>query len=165
MSSLNVPVPGEVKRLANDIGPRLTAFDVIRERHSIVLKRLDDSDPDVIKTRIRRELRGAPAVEARISGIDVFPDPPTAPAPVLYLTVESPGLQDLHRQLVAALGAVDGFEGEAYVPHVTLARGGALDDARRLAALPVEPITWTVSELEFFSGRHGERTGTIALPA
>jgi len=165
--SLNVPVPGVVERLAADLHPRLTPFDRIRDRHTLVCKRFeaDEAASDHLRDRLRRALSPTPAFEARITGIDAFETPTRGSAPVVYLDVESPGLHDLHRRLVETFGAVhDDLEGEGYVPHVTLARGDggdALDDLRRL---DVDPVTWTVSELILWSRARRETVWRVSLP-
>lgn len=164
MFSLNVPVPGEVKRLANDLGPELQAFESIREQHTLVLKRLGDEHPTTRMSDVRYALQGAPTVQARVQEMGVFSEPPTGKAPVLFFAVESPGLHRLHQRLVEALGAVDGIEGPNYTPHITLARGGTDLDTIRVASQVIDPITWTVTELTFYDGRTGERAGTISLP-
>ena len=151
--------------MASDLHPELAAFDSIRERRSLLLKRLDGSDPNRLRERLRDPLAGAPAVEARIAGIDYFERPVRGPGPVVYLAVESPGLRSLHDRLVDVFGAVEGLEGPGYVPHVTLARGGSVADAERLAAREIEPVTWTVSELVLWSARYRETVASIRLPA
>lgn len=166
--SLNAPVPGAVQRLAGDLRGELLGFDAIRDRHTLVVKRFGDLDPAGyagVEERARRVLEGMPACEARITGIDVFERPPTEPAPVVYLTVESPGLRTIHERLVAEFGGAGDIEGEGYTPHVTLARGGDWETARRLAEREVEPVRWTVTLLSFWDGRFGERISSISLPA
>lgn len=170
MYSLNAPVPGEVERLAEELFPTLTAFERIRERHALLVKRLGEVEaarvgPDRLAERLRPVLSGTPAFEARISEIDYFADPPLGSGPVVYLAVESPGLRRLHRRLVEAFGAVDDLEGESYVLHVTLARGGSVDAAARLADTEIEPITWTVSELLLWNQKYREVVRRISLPA
>ncbi|ARS89737.1 2'-5' RNA ligase family protein [Natrarchaeobaculum aegyptiacum] len=166
MYSVNVPVPGRVRTLANDLYPELVGFDAVREDHSCLLKRLGDADHvHQLQHRAHRALEGAPAVEARITGIDYFEDPPLGSAPVVYLVVESPGLETIHRNLTDHFDAVSGLEGGDYVPHVTLARGGDLEAARRLADRDVDPITWTVSELEFWDGTYRLPVSRVSLPA
>ncbi len=166
MYSVNVPVPGRVRELAADLYPSLLGFDAVREDHSFLLKRLGDADHVAqLQQRAHRALEGAPAVEARVTGIDYFADPPLGKAPVVYLAVESPGLEAIHADLVDAFGEVDGLEAADYVPHVTLARGGDLEDARRLAQREIEPIRWTVSELEFFDGSYRLPVSRVSLPA
>lgn len=166
MYSLNAPVPGRVSALASELFPQLVVFESIRERHSLLLKRLGDDEFSHLTERVRRELRGAPAVEAQITGIDYFEHPPRGSAPVVYLVVESPGLQQLHSQLVDRFGAIEGLEGEDYTMHVTLARGGGdVAAARRLADREIEPITWTISELRLWDAVHGEAAARISLPA
>ncbi|WP_338740599.1 2'-5' RNA ligase family protein [Haloplanus salilacus] len=171
MYSLNVPVPGRVERLAADLLPELTAFDRIRDRHSLVCKRFeaDEDGYHRLRERLRDALSPAPAFEATVTGIDAFETPTHGPGPVVYLAVESPGLYDLHARLVEAFGAVDDdLEGEAYVPHVTLARGGdaaAVHDALvRLRGTDSDPVTWTVSELDLWSRTRREAAWTVSLP-
>lgn len=166
MYSLNTPVPGRVSALASELYPSLVGFESVRERHSILVKRLGAEGPFArIAERSRRILRDAPAVEARVAGIDYFEEPPRGASPVVYLTVESPGLTRIHRRLVDELGAVDNLEGEDYTMHVTLARGGDVEAARRLAERDVDPITWTISELQFWDASHAEVVSTVSLPA
>ena len=173
--SLNVPVPGRVAALAGELRPSLAAFERVKERHTLVVKRLsqggpgaDWRDPAGLETRVRQALAGAPAFEARVSEIDAFREPVAGPGPVVYLAVESPGLLDVHRRLCDAFEPVSELEGEEYVPHVTLARGGgeaAEDAVDRLVGTEIEPVTWTVGELVFWDARYGEVTGRVSLPA
>jgi 2'-5' RNA ligase len=166
--SLNAPVPGSVQRLASDLQGELLGFDAIRERHTLVVKRFGDLDPAeyaAVEERARRELEGAPACEAEVAGFGVFERPPTGPAPVVYLAVESPGLQAIHKRLVAEFDRAGDIEGEGYTPHVTLARGGDWETARRLADREIEPVRWSITSLAFWDGRFGERISTISLPA
>lgn len=166
MYSVNVPVPGRVRRLADELYPDLVGFETVREEHSCLLKRLGDADHVAqLQHRTHRALEGAPAVEARISGIDYFEDPPLGSAPVVYLAVESPGLEALHADLAETFEAVEGLEGTDYVPHVTLARGGDAATAARLADREIEPVTWTVSELEFWDGTSKLPVSRVSLPA
>ena len=166
MYSVNVPVPGRVRTLANELYPDLVGFDTVREEHSCLLKRLGEADHVAqLQHRAHRALEGSPAVEARITGIDYFADPPLGSAPVVYLAVESPGLESIHDTLTDAFEVVEGLEGEAYVPHVTLARGGDEATARRLADREIDPIRWTVSGLEFWDGTYKLPVSRVSLPA
>jgi hypothetical protein len=160
VDSLNVPVPGRVRRLAADRRPALAAFDRVRDRHSLVCKRFE-SPPD--RAALDATLRDAPAFEAAVTAVDYFEAPVRGPGPVVYLAVESPGLRALHRRLVERFGAVPGLEGEAYVPHVTLARGGSVAAADRLAG-PVERVEWTVSALRAWDDERREALRSIPLP-
>jgi 2'-5' RNA ligase len=165
--SLNVPVPGAVERLAADLHPRLTAFDRIRDRHTLVCKRFeaDEDEYDRLRERLRVALSPTPAFEARVTGIDAFETPPHGPGPVVYLAVESPGLRDLHRRLVDAFGSVhDDLEGDGYVPHVTLARGDGGAAVDGLRDLDLDPITWTVSDLHLWSRARRAAMWTVSLP-
>jgi 2'-5' RNA ligase len=164
--SVNVPVPGRVHELANGLYPELVGFETVRDEHSCLLKRLGEADHVTqLQHRTHRALEGAPAVEAQITGIDYFADPPLGSAPVVYLAVESPGLEQLHATLAELFDVVEELEGEDYVPHVTLARGGDEATARRLAERELEPITWTVSELEFWDGQYKLPVSRITLPS
>ena len=166
MYSVNVPVPGRVRELAADLYPALVGFDSVREDHSCLLKRLGEADHVTqLQHRTHRALEGTPAVEAEITGIDTFDDPPLGSAPVVYLAVESPGLERIHATLAERFEPIEGLEGEDYVPHVTLARGGDSETAARLADREIEPIRWTVSELEFWDGTYRLPVSRIRLPA
>jgi 2'-5' RNA ligase len=172
--SLNVPVPGRVRRLAGELHPELAAFGRIRDRHSLLAKRFDsglDADADSLP-RLRERLRpllrrSAPAADGldlRVTGIGYFERPPRGPGPVVYLAVESPDLRALHRRLCDAFGTVAGMEGDDYVPHVTLARGGSVADAADLAERrPVDPVAWTAGELRIRDSRYREDAARLPL--
>jgi len=178
MYSLNVPVPPAVDRVAEDLRPRLLAFESVRERRSMVCKRFGPgavgpptgSPPprERVVAELRQELRPVLAdvepFEVTITGIDHFAEAITDPSPVVYLSVESPGLRAVHARLCERFGAIEEFEGDDYSPHVTLARGGTIDDAERLAELSVEPVTWTVDELQLYDPKYLERAASISLP-
>lgn len=171
MYSLNVPVPGRVAALAAELAPQLSAFERVRERHTLVVKRLGDPDPgDVprVQQRVRAALAGTGPFRALVAGLDYFERPVAGPTPVVYLAVESPGVVAAHERLVEAFDPVEGLEDDDYVPHVTLARGGSVEDARALAELEVEPVEWTVEEFRFWEGGSGRGrggpAGRISLP-
>lgn len=169
MYSLNVPVPGSVSALASELAREVPqARARTRENRTLVVKRLEDGDRtafDRFAARAREELRGAPAFAARVTGIDYFPEAVSGPSPVVYLAVDSPGLVDVHRMLASAFDPVEDIEGDGYVPHVTIARGGSLDAARRLVDREIDPIEWDVSELTFWDAQRCQPAGTISLPA
>ena len=162
LDSLNVPVPGRVRRLAADLAPRLAALDRVRENHTLVCKRFEGR---VDRAAVRTALAGAPAFEARIDGIESFERPVRGPGPVVYLAVESPGLRLIHDRLVRRFGAVESLEGPSYTPHVTLGRGGDPDAVARLVEASVEPVEWTVSRLDCWDAEHRLAVGSIGLPA
>ena len=169
--SLNASIPGEAKRLASELFPRLVAFERVREEHTLLVKRFESAELDggkaelaTLGKRVRSALAGVSAFEVRVTGIDRFEQPARGPGPVVYLAIESTGLERLHRRLVAEFGAVGEIEGEAYTPHVTLARGGSIDAARELTAgVEIAPIEWTVSELRLFDPRDRETIGRVSL--
>jgi 2'-5' RNA ligase len=166
--SLNVPVPGEVAALATDLARELPgARPRERGRHTLVCKRLGGGDRVQFRrlaARAREVLSGTAPFAARVTGVGSFPDPPTGTAPVVYLAVDSPGLERLHARLAERFDPVERLEGEAYVPHVTIARGGRLADAERLAAREIDPVTWTVTELRFWDADRGP-ADRVSLPA
>ena len=163
MYSLNVPVPGAVARVAADLHPRLVAFESVRDRHTLVAKRFEADDRNRLRERLRDALRGVSPFEARVAGVDYFERAAAGPSPVVYLAVESPGLRSLHDRLVRTFGAAAGVEGDDYVPHVTLARGGDVADAERLAEASIEPVSWTVSELDLWSREYRESVESVRL--
>lgn len=161
MYSVNVPVPGEVTRLAVGLASGcLTATP--RRGHTLVAKRLPDEPFEQLSQRAREALVGAPPFAVRIDGIDLFRRPPSGKAPVAYLTVESPGLEQLHRQLCEEFDPVEGFEGDDYTPHVTIARGG---DAARLLDEQIEPVEWTVERLALWHPGRELEVESVSLPA
>ncbi|MFB6110268.1 MAG: 2'-5' RNA ligase family protein [Halodesulfurarchaeum sp.] len=170
MYSLNVPVPPEVRSLARELRPALTPFDRIRPDRSrtLVLKRLPAEDRRALledARRARRALAGTPVFEARVTGVDVFREPPTGTAPVAYLAVEGRGLRETHAALLEEFDAVEGLEGADYTPHVTLARGGPPEAIEPFLDREIEPVTFTVDTLEFYDSVHRERVESVPLPA
>ncbi|OVE83548.1 2'-5' RNA ligase family protein [Natronolimnobius baerhuensis] len=166
MYSVTVPIPGRVRQLAHELHPDLLGFETIREEHSCLLKRLGDVDHvSQLQHRTTRALEGTSAVDAEITGIDYFEDPPLGAAPVVYLAVESPGLEALHADLTETFAPIEGLEGEDYVPHVTLARGGDVTTAKRLADREIEPMSWTVDALEFWNGATKLPVSRVSLSA
>ena len=159
MYSLNAPVPSAVARLASGLAADLLDATV-RERHTLVVKRLGEGAPSGLSGEVRRVVAGTDPFSARVTGVDVFDDPPAGEAPVAYLRVESRGLERLHRRLCERFDPVDGIEGDEYTPHVTVARGG---DAGRLRGRDPDH-EWTVDRLLVWSGRYEEPVETVALP-
>ncbi len=173
MFSLNVPVPGSVARLASDLHPQLVGFETIREQYTLVVKRFETTDsqpaePTLQLARLREQLRpvlaGMPAFDAQITEISSFDQPTRGDGPVVYLAVESPGLTQLHNELTAAFGVIDGLEGADYVPHITLARRGPPTAVDQLETRQIEPISWTVSELVIWDSRYREPAARFGLP-
>lgn len=162
MYSLNVPVPSAVSRLARGLAADLLDATP-RDHHTLIVKRLGDGDFRSLTRDVRQQVAGTPPFAARVDGIDVFEDPPTGAAPVVYLRVESPQLVALHRGLCEHHEPVDGLEGDDYVPHVTVARGG--DAARLLERDPEVDLPWTVESLLLWSADYDEPVERIALPA
>jgi len=166
--SLNVPVPGSVGALAGDLGRRLPGAR-IRQRgeRTLVCKRLgtDRDRYHAVEARVRDALSGTAPFAARVTGVDLFEEATTGTSPVVYLAVDSPELERLHRRLCDVFDPVDGIEGEDYTPHVTVARGGDLSRARELAATAVDPVEWSVSALEVWDAERARSVTTVSLPA
>ncbi|WP_340098529.1 2'-5' RNA ligase family protein [Salinibaculum salinum] len=169
MYSLNVPPPSEVTALAQSLAHDLPmARARARGEHTLVAKRLgvdDRTDFHPVAARVRDALAGTPTFEVRTDGIDYFSEDPIGPSPVVYLAIESPELYRLHRRLCEIIDPVANFEGDDYTPHVTIARGGDIDAADRLAEQGVDPVTWTVTELQFWDAKRSLPAGTVSLPA
>jgi len=159
--SVNVPVPGEVVRLARGLAAEcITATP--RRGHSLVAKRLPDERFETMARQVRDALAGTPPFAATVTEVDLFRQPPTGPAPVAYLAVESPELRRVHRTLCEVFDPVDGFEGDEYDPHVTIARGG---DAADLFGRDIEPYEWTVERLALWHPGRELEVESISLPA
>jgi hypothetical protein len=174
--SLNAPVPSAVARLASDLARDLPeARPRRRGEHTLVCKRLDGgSSPGAraghgtagrLDARVREAVTGTAPFAARIAGVDQFREAVIGPSPVVYLAVESPGLLDLHRRLCETFEPVEGLEGEAYTPHVTVARGGSSAAADALCDREIEPVEWTVEKLQVYDAQHAQPVSTLALPA
>ena len=191
MFSLNVPLPPGIGRLAGDLHSKLSGFDRVRDRHTLVCKRFGVDDVDVsagtgvdasvregpqppraeaVET-LRRDLRGLLSgtvpFEVAVTGLDAFETPASGAGPVVYLAVESDELVRLHRRLCAAYEAIDGIEGGDYVPHVTLARGGKPDAVgeamSRIRGVGISPIRWRVHALDLYDPEFREVAATIEL--
>ena len=169
MYSLNVPVPAAVARLASDLARELPdARARVRGEHTLLLKRLragTDTPYSQLEARARDVLRGQAPFELRVPEVGLFREAASGPSPVVYLAVESPELHGVHRTLATAFDPVEEVEGENYVPHVTIARGGSPDRAERLAGRSIEPITWTATELVFWDAEREQPVSRLSLPA
>ncbi|MDL5362858.1 2'-5' RNA ligase family protein [Halalkalicoccus sp. NIPERK01] len=165
--SLNVPVPGQVKRLAGDLEPALYTFDRVRRTHTLGVKRLGEHTPAEyarLVPAVRRAIAGTPPFEARVTGIETFERPTHGDLPVVYLAVESPALHALNERLCETFEPIEGIDGEGYVPHVTLAHGGTAAERERLREWAIEPVTWTVNELVLWDATYKEVATRFSLP-
>ena len=169
MYSLNVPLPSSVTRLAGDLARKWpTAQARPRGEHTLVVKRLGTGDHTAyahIEATARDAIRGTAPFELRVDGLAQFETAVTGPSPVVYLAVESPGLRALHERLCAVFDPVEEMEGDAYEPHVTVARGGDPSTATRLVDSDVDPIEWTVTELVFYDAERRQSVSRVSLPA
>lgn len=167
--SLNVPVPSAVARLAGDLARDLPgARPRDRGTHTLVCKRLGDGGVGGyhrLEARAREAVSGTAPFAARVTGVGQFAEAVTDPSPVVYLAVESPGLCRLHERLCGTFDPVADLEADAYVPHVTVARGGSAERAARLCERTVDPVEWTVTELSVRDARRDRSVSTVSLPA
>jgi 2'-5' RNA ligase len=165
--SLNVPVPSNVARLAGELARRLPGARArSRGEHTLVCKRLgtDETGYHRVEARAREAVSGTAPFAVRVTGLDRFAEAVTGSSPVVYLAVESPELRRLHDRLCAAFDPVPDLEGEDYTPHVTVARGGSLDRAREVCETEIQPVEWTVTELQFRDAERGQPVSTVSLP-
>lgn len=163
--SLNVPLPGRVLGLIDDLQASLPSTTATpRAQPTLVIKRLGDADPDVLTTTLRRHLRGTGPFDLAVTGLDAFERPPTGRGPVVYLIVESRPLRTLHETLCAAFEPAPDIEGAAYVPHVTVARGGGEDVLELLGDHELEPVQWRASELLLWDARDEVPAAHLGLP-
>lgn len=165
--SLNVPVPGRVKRLASDLEPDLYTFERVRRTHTLGIKRLGERTPTAyarLVPQARRVITGTPPFEARVTGIETFEQPTCGDVPVVYLAVESPELRTLNMRLSEVFEPIEGIDAEDYTPHVTLARGGSKDERERLRVREIASIRWTVNELVLWDATHEEVATRFSLP-
>ncbi|MFW6017554.1 MAG: 2'-5' RNA ligase family protein [Halapricum sp.] len=165
MYSLNVPPPSAVTRLASELArevPRARARP--RGEHTLVCKRLGDGDGARIASQAREALTGVAPFELQVSSVDLFETATTGSGPVVYLDVESRGLRELHRRLCDVFDPVEGIEADDYTPHVTIARGGDLAGARRLARTEIEPITWTADRVSVWDSHRNVSVREFSLP-
>ncbi|MFB6083978.1 MAG: 2'-5' RNA ligase family protein [Halorientalis sp.] len=169
MYSLNVPVPSSVAALASRLATELpTARVRSRGRHTLGVKRLGGEGPGEyprLEARTREALAGTEPFDVRITGVEVFEQAPVGSSPVVHLAVESEPLRDLHADLCEVFEPVDEIEGEGYSPHVTIARGGDLSAARRMAQREIDTIEWTVDELVFWDSERIKQVSGVSLPA
>jgi len=167
--SLNVPLPSAATALAGRLARELPqARARPRGEHTLVAKRLGGGDHAAyarLEARAREAVRGIGPFDVALTGVDQFETAETGPSPVVYLAVESPGLVALHERLCLAFDPVDGMEGEAYVPHVTIARGGDPAAASRLVEREIDPVEWTVEALVTFDADRGQFVSRLSLPA
>lgn len=165
MYSLNVPLPSSVTRLASRLARDLPrARPRPRGEHTLVCKRLGSGDGARLAAAVDDHLSGVAPFELRVREIEFFETAATGTSPVTYLAVESPAVERLHDDLCTHFEPVDGIEGEHYVPHVTIARGGDLASVRRLANREIEPIRWTAERLVVWDGERSLAVREFSLP-
>lgn len=167
MYSLNAPVPEEVIGVCERYRDRLERFENTVDEHSLLAKRFHRRSPGEIEQlgmELDERLARWSPIPARIDGFDVFVDPPVGRGPVVYLTVMSPGLVSLHRELVDTYGTViSSIEGDGYVPHVTVARGGSRTAIAAITDVAFDPIDWSIDQLVLWDARYGQTIRSFEL--
>lgn len=165
MYSLNVPVPGAIAERAWALRSQLLDFEQLRDELTLVIKRLpveSGIELDSELPSIRDTLSGVDPFPVSLTGIDTFCTPPAGSAPVVYFVVESPAIHSIHERFIQEYGVVPDIEGEAYTPHITLARGGG--QSTDITAIELEPITWTVDRLLVWDSKRSLPAAEFALP-
>lgn len=168
MYSLNAALPPAIVERREALAASLEPFDTVRDPLTLVVKRFGARSPDAVDRLDRAVgelLGGWGPIAARNDGVDAFVDPPAGPGPVVYLTVDSPGLVALHEALAERFGLADvTIEGPRYVPHITLARGGSRADLDALTGRSLAPIEWTVDEVLLWTARYDRPVTRYPLP-
>jgi len=120
---------------------------------------------DALREDLHPLLAGTDPFPVAVIGIDIFDAPASGSAPVLYLVIESDALVRVHRRLCAAYGAIAGIEGDDFVPHITVARGGNPEPGvvADLVGAEFEPIRWRVHALDLYDPEFREVAATIDL--
>ncbi|MFB6370590.1 MAG: 2'-5' RNA ligase family protein [Haloarculaceae archaeon] len=134
-----------------------------RDKHTLVIKRLGGRDDHLVSS-VREAIAGTEPFEAAVTGLDLFAEPTTGAGPVIYLAVQSPALTALHSQLCDTFPPVPGIEGDAYVPHITIARGGDLETARRLADRSIDPHRFEIETLVVWDAHRDTTAARFSLP-
>ncbi len=182
MFSVNVPLPPAIDRLATDLQPKLSGFDRLRDRHTLVCKRVsveDVTEPDRgtrkiggrtrehalerLRETVRPVFADTDPFRVLVDGIDTFKTDDGGI--VVHLAVESPGLVRLHRRLCRVIDPVSGIEGDDYVPHITLARGDTPDHEALdcLLDADIDPVAWRVHALDLYDAEFRETAATVEL--
>ncbi len=160
MWSLNVTIPQKVSRLIEEMAPALWNWEEICEDPTLVIKRFETKTAKE-ETEIRLLLEKIEPFDVQIGNIRTFDIAQRGISPVLYIEVESPGIEALHEMLVGIFGCVKGIEGQDYTPHITLARGECREYIE-FEERP-DPIQWEADELEFWHSGKMQKRNKIKL--
>lgn len=159
--SLNVPVPGAVHRQAAAVRPVLGR--AARDDLTLVAKRLSGPRRPVVEKRVRETVADTTPFPCRTTHVETFRSPTTGAGTVVYLAIDSPGLETLHRRLCAVVDPEPGVEGEDYVPHVTIGRTTDETVLTTVTARDLDPVEWEVTSLVFYDAAAGTEHGRIDL--
>ena len=155
-------MPQNVVRLVGEVTPRLKGWEEVCEEPTLVIKRFERKDLDGhMESEIKFLLENVEPFNVKIGNLKKFDVAVRGSSPVLYLEIKSPGMKALHETLVSAFGCVKGIEGENYIPHITLARGGGKEDIN-FSVLPGS-TQWTAKMLEFWDRDKRRKKNKIIL--
>ena len=162
MWSLNVSIPQNIVRAIEEVALGVRGWEEICEEPTLVIKRFEKRDLDGhVKSEIRFLLESVEPFGIEIENLERFDVAEKGSSPVLYLEVKSPEVKALHETLVDVFGSVEGVEGENYIPHITIARGGS-GDYTVFSGLSCD-TGWTVEMLEFWDRGERKKRSKIIL--
>ena len=162
MWSLNVSIPQNIIRAIEEVTLGVRGWEEICEEPTLVIKRFEKKDLDGhVKSEIRFLLESVEPFGIEIGNLERFDVAERGSSPVLYLEIKSPGVKALHENLIDIFGSVEGVEGENYIPHITIARGGS-GDYIEFSGLSCD-TGWTVEMLEFWDGGERKKRSKIIL--
>ena len=162
MWSLNVSIPQNIVRAIEEITLGVKGWEEICEEPTLVIKRFEKKDLDGhVKSEIRFLLENVEPFGIEIGNLERFDVAERGSSPVLYLEVKSPEVKALHENLVDVFGSVEGIEGENYIPHITIARGGS-GDYIEFSGLSCD-TGWIVEMLEFWDRGERKKRSKIIL--
>ena len=162
MWSLNVSMPQNIVRAIKEVTLGVSGWEEICEDPTLVIKRFEKGDVDGhVESEIRLLLEGVEPFDIEIGNLERFDVAERGSSPVLYLEVKSPGMKALHETLVDVFGSVKGVEGENYIPHITIARGGS-GDYIEFDGLSCD-TEWTVEMLELWNRDGRKKKNKIIL--
>lgn len=163
MYSLNVPLPGEVRRLGRSFHPVLGS--AARETYTLLVKRLDTTDTErpVVEKRVRRVLDDVTPFSITVTHVSAFDDPTTGTGTVLYLAIDSPTLHDIHETLCDVVPPAADVEGPEYTPHITIGRTTDIDRIDSVRTRDIDPVGWTVTTLTFYDAATETTRGHVPL--
>ena len=162
MWSLNVSMPQNIVRAIREVALGASGWEEICEDPTLVIKRFEKVDVSGhVESEIKLLLESVEPFDIEIGNLERFDVAERGSSPVLYLEVKSPGMKALHEILVDVFGSVKGVEGENYIPHITIARGGGVRDVDFSGFSG--PTIWTAETLEFWNRDKRKKKNKVIL--